>query len=153
MKTLVLGLSVLLLAACSSTAPSHAQNRGQVVSVVGTVMQTEEAPLVCGAERERSSSGTNPLLAAVVGGVIGNQFGGGSGRKWATAAGAGVGYGVARNGNKPNATGRQDCRRDGYLSRIRYINPHSGNMEYSDIHTNETLRAGQRIRTSVRVFN
>lgn len=151
MKTFVLALSVLFLAACSS-APSN-QDRGQVVSVVGTVIQTAEAPMVCGSERERQGSGANPLLATIVGGVIGNQIGGGSGRTIATVAGAGVGYGVAKRSNQPRVTGRQDCRRDGYLSRIQFINPKTGNLEFSDIHTNEMLRPNQRIRTSVRVSN
>lgn len=43
------------------------------------------------------SNGWETLLGAVVGGVIGNQFGGGTGREVATAVGAVAGAGVARN--------------------------------------------------------
>lgn len=42
-------------------------------------------------------SGWETLLGAVVGGVIGNQFGGGSGKEVATAVGAVAGAGVARS--------------------------------------------------------
>ncbi|MEF1175195.1 glycine zipper 2TM domain-containing protein, partial [Vibrio sinaloensis] len=42
-------------------------------------------------------SGWETLLGAVVGGVIGNQFGDGRGKEVATAVGAIAGAGVARN--------------------------------------------------------
>ncbi|WP_159653412.1 glycine zipper 2TM domain-containing protein [Vibrio atypicus] len=42
-------------------------------------------------------SGWETLLGAVVGGVVGNQFGGGRGKEVATAVGAIAGAGVVRN--------------------------------------------------------
>ncbi|EGA64684.1 glycine zipper 2TM domain-containing protein [Vibrio brasiliensis] len=42
-------------------------------------------------------SGWETLLGAVVGGVVGNQFGGGTGKEVATAVGAVAGAGIARN--------------------------------------------------------
>lgn len=41
--------------------------------------------------------GWETLLGAVVGGVVGNQFGGGTGKEVATAVGAVAGAGIARN--------------------------------------------------------
>ncbi|MDA0147177.1 glycine zipper 2TM domain-containing protein [Vibrio sp. LaRot3] len=43
------------------------------------------------------SNGWETFLGAVVGGVIGNQFGGGSGKEVATAVGAVAGASIARN--------------------------------------------------------
>ncbi len=42
-------------------------------------------------------SGWETLLGAVVGGLVGNQFGGGSGKEVATAVGAVAGAGIARS--------------------------------------------------------
>ncbi|MGD8116548.1 glycine zipper 2TM domain-containing protein [Vibrio sp. TRT 29B02] len=42
-------------------------------------------------------SGWQTLLGAVVGGVVGNQFGGGTGKEVATAVGAVAGAGIARS--------------------------------------------------------
>lgn len=42
-------------------------------------------------------SGWETLLGAVVGGVVGNQFGGGTGKEVATAVGAVAGAGIARS--------------------------------------------------------
>ncbi|RTZ15756.1 glycine zipper 2TM domain-containing protein [Vibrio aquaticus] len=46
---------------------------------------------------ESKSSGWETLLGAVAGGLIGNQFGGGTGKEVATAVGAVAGAGIARN--------------------------------------------------------
>jgi uncharacterized protein YcfJ len=54
-----------------------------------------------GGHRDR----TPALLAGIVGGVIGNQFGGGSGRDAATAAGAVLGYSMARDSQRRHGGG------------------------------------------------
>ncbi|MFA0569710.1 outer membrane lipoprotein [Vibrio gallaecicus] len=46
---------------------------------------------------QSKSSGWETLLGAAVGGLIGNQFGGGTGKEVATAVGAIAGAGVAHN--------------------------------------------------------
>ena len=46
---------------------------------------------------QSQGNGWETFLGAVVGGLIGNQFGGGSGKEVATAVGAIAGAGVARN--------------------------------------------------------
>lgn len=46
---------------------------------------------------QSKSNGWETLLGAVVGGLVGNQFGGGSGKEVATAVGAVAGASVARN--------------------------------------------------------
>ncbi|MGF1753712.1 glycine zipper 2TM domain-containing protein [Vibrio makurazakiensis] len=46
---------------------------------------------------QSQGSGWETLLGAAVGGLVGNQFGGGTGKEVATAVGAVAGAGVARN--------------------------------------------------------
>ena len=46
---------------------------------------------------QSQGNGWETFLGAVVGGLVGNQFGGGSGKEVATAVGAIAGAGVARN--------------------------------------------------------
>lgn len=147
MKNLLIVLSTLIIVGCSSTG-GHSAPRGQTAEVVGTVISSDRAPLVCAEDR---SNKTNSLVTTIVGGVIGNQFGSGSGRKAATATGAALGYGYAHNKNKNTST-RHDCRGDGWVSTIQYINPLNGQLEYSDIKTNQGLRQGERIRTNVRAY-
>lgn len=77
---------------------------------------TEQAP----------RSRTAPVLGAIVGGALGNQIGGGSGRDAATVAGAALGYSITRDSQERNrynnsqyggySHGRQRCeeRVDGY---------------------------------------
>ena len=54
----------------------------------------------------RSRSDRAPaVLAGIVGGVIGNQFGSGNGRDAATVAGAALGYSLARDSQRRNGSG------------------------------------------------
>jgi outer membrane lipoprotein SlyB len=46
---------------------------------------------------ESKANGWHTLLGAVIGGLVGNQFGGGHGKEVATVAGTVIGAGVARN--------------------------------------------------------
>ena len=46
---------------------------------------------------ESKANGWETLLGAAIGGLIGNQFGGGTGKEVATAVGAVAGAGIARN--------------------------------------------------------
>ena len=46
---------------------------------------------------QSKSNGWKTLLGATIGGLVGNQFGGGTGKEVATAVGAVAGAGIARN--------------------------------------------------------
>lgn len=71
--------------------------------------------------RYREPSGGDPtggtVIGAIVGGVLGNQVGGGSGRRAATVAGAVIGGAVGNNVDRNNGSGRtydgteRRCRR------------------------------------------
>ena len=47
--------------------------------------------------KQSQSNGWETLLGATIGGLVGNQFGGGTGKEVATAVGAVAGAGIARN--------------------------------------------------------
>lgn len=93
----VLALGALTLAGCANTSPyggdvyrgSQAQTGQQVT--FGTITALRQVQI-------QADSPTGNLLGtaggAVIGGLLGNQVGGGSGRRLATAAGA-IGGGVA----------------------------------------------------------
>lgn len=122
MKTsnaLKLGIAVLLTAttaACSTTPPVPTYR------VDAMVQSMERAPDVCVQEKE---GGGNAIIGALIGGVIGNQFGSGKGRIAMTAVGAGAGAAVASSGGE---YGKNECRRDGYIATISYIHPATNQM-------------------------
>lgn len=123
MKTRMVRLSASLLAvaACAAFGTASAQYRGghapdydyaevvrvdPIIDVVNRPVARDECweePVTYrepvryhGGSRDR----TPALLAGIVGGVIGNQFGSGSGRDAATAAGAVLGYSMARDSQR-----------------------------------------------------
>lgn len=145
MKTLKLSLMlsvVAFLGACSMT-PSY-----QTYEVVGTVVRSERAPEVC--EERNSGAGSNPLLMGLLGGVIGNQFGSGNGRKAMTAVGAVTGAAMA-NKRDNELEGKYDCSRDGYNHTVRYIHPVSQNLSYKTMNTSKRYREGTNVRMDVDV--
>ncbi|GAB6263189.1 glycine zipper 2TM domain-containing protein [Photobacterium sp. CCB-ST2H9] len=87
-------LFVLLFPLVLQAAPYHRNQARPVNQVV--FGQLETVRYITQQEVVNSShNGWETLLGAVVGGLIGNQFGGGHGREVATAIGAMAGAGVA----------------------------------------------------------
>lgn len=80
LKIAVTALASLSLIACSSTPPQNTY-----YEKIGRVQKVE---LV---EKTDSASLIEVAIAATVGGFIGNQFGGGSGKYWTTSGGAIIG--------------------------------------------------------------
>lgn len=82
MKRLIQSFTIaifsFLMIACSSTPPEQYIKVGKVTSV-----QLQSTT--------KSASPLEILAGGVIGGVIGNQFGGGSGKYWATGTGAVLG--------------------------------------------------------------
>lgn len=77
-KTVLIGLSSLSLIACSSTSAQPEVTKISVGKVKNVHLRhVEEKPGL-----------VTVLAGAAVGGLIGNQFGGGSGKNWATGVGA-----------------------------------------------------------------
>ena len=135
-----IGISAMLLAGCSS---NYAQTRS--ATVIATIHSTEKAPVVC-EQKDKSSV----LLSGIIGGLIGNQFGSGSGRDWATAGGAVIGAATAANKNKNNRH-NQRCRSDGWISHVTYVNPYTNQLERSRIKTDYAQDVGTKVRTTINV--
>jgi uncharacterized protein YcfJ len=103
-------------AACSST-PSTPTYR-----VDAYIQSMERAPDKC---VQKTEGGGNSIVGALIGGVIGNQFGSDSGRVAMTVLGAGAGAAIAGSGGKK---GKTQCSRDGYIATVSYIHPASNQM-------------------------
>lgn len=56
---------------------------------------------------QSKANGWHTLLGAVIGGLVGNQFGGGHGKEVATVAGTVIGAGVVRNQQQGNVNVRE----------------------------------------------
>jgi outer membrane lipoprotein SlyB len=85
----------------------------------------------------RNSNNTGAIvLGAVVGGVLGNQVGGGSGKKVATVAGAVAGGAIANNAT------RDDKRKTYYRIEVRMDNGRIRSYDQSSTHG---LRVGSRV--------
>ena len=82
---------------------------------------------VCKDVRIQGQASTgDTLFGALIGGAIGNQFGGGKGKDAATILGAIVGADVAnKNGKKPGGTQRQCQIETRYEERQREVYSHS----------------------------
>lgn len=131
----------LTLTACASTNYTPTKS----TEVIALIAASERAPLVC-----ESKNNSSVLLATIIGGAIGNQFGSGSGRKAMTAVGAIAGGASAANKNKRNQHD-QDCRSDGWINRITYVNPYTNMVEQTTIKTKYSQKVGSRIRTTINI--
>lgn len=112
-KLTVIGASVVMLAACGSS-PNQTSSAGSypVATTTGSTIPTTTTSSATGygvvqaidvIPREQAASiGLGTVAGAVVGGVLGNQVGSGSGRKAATVAGA-VGGGLVGRQMEQNA--------------------------------------------------
>lgn len=132
--TLIAALSATLLA-CASTS----QPRPPVYQVQAKVQDVYPAPEICeeGVEKRGSSGAT--VLGAVLGGVIGNQFGKGGGRVAATVVGAGAGAMIASPSTK--RTGKMNCYRNGYIAVVSYIDPETQMMVTKGVPLEKNTRA------------
>jgi hypothetical protein len=118
-------LSLGLLTVGCSSAPRTPPP--PVYYVDAMVLDISEAPEVCYQDKRKSGGIGKPLLGFLIGGIVGNQFGGGSGRILSTVAGAGIGTIIATDTPKP-ASGKYHCERNGYIAIVSYIHPVHQNM-------------------------
>ena len=89
---------------------------------------------VCKDVRIQGQASTgDTIFGAIIGGAIGNQFGGGKGKDAATVLGAIVGADIAnKNGKKPGGTQRQCQVETRYEETQREVYSHSTVTFYSD---------------------
>lgn len=161
-------LASLLLAAGLAQAGGTQYQYAPVVSVEPR-FQTQRTPVdreICweeqGYERVRSgnSSAAPTIVGALIGGVVGNQFGSGSGRRAATAAGAAVGgtigHEIGRDGRRSTqyypvtreqCSVQRDWREERVVSGYRVGYRHGGDVYY----TNMRHHPGDHLRVRVTV--
>lgn len=120
MKTRLLIAAATLAASSLALADASDYDWARVVDVE-PIREIERRPVnreVCWEEtvhvRERRHSHAPTVVGAIIGGVIGNQFGSGSGRDAATAAGALLGGAIGHDASRARDSrrypvGRQRC--------------------------------------------
>ncbi len=134
-------ITAALLAAAMS-APVHAQVSAEAVRP--TAKQLERLCDGCSwvseirtETREGKGSGLGAVGGAVVGGLLGNQVGGGNGKKIATVGGA-VAGGVAGNSIEKNSKNRT-------VWMVTLVN-RDGSSRTVEMANNPNLRPGDRVR-------
>ena len=115
-----------------SSAPVSSGTRGNAYSQFGVVRDIELMPM------SARSPGAGALLGGVIGAVVGNQIGSGSGRAAATVIG-GVGGAVVGN----NIENRN--RRDNEVYRVT-VSLQNGDLATFDFRQVDDLRIGDRVR-------
>ena len=119
-KTIITTTALLVLA-----TPAFAETVRDHYKTV--IEQTPYSVEVCKDVQIRGQASTgDTVFGALLGGVIGNQFGGGKGKDAATILGAIVGADIAnKNSNKPGSVQRQCQIETRYEERQREIYSHS----------------------------
>lgn len=125
----------------SSRPTTVACGEPRMYQVEALVQDVQRAPEVCqeGRTRDRRGNGQT-IFGTVLGGVIGNQFGGGSGRTAATIFGAGLGAVIAAP-DRPKGTGKMRCERDGYIATVSYLDPETRQMITTSVPLERNTRA------------
>ena len=106
---------------------THVNPNYQNVSVpkYRTDCRVNQVPIYGSVKNGQASTG-DTILGAIIGGAVGNQFGGGKGKDAATILGAIVGADIAnKNSNKPGSVQRQCQIETRYEERQREIYSHS----------------------------
>lgn len=130
-------ISIATIAGCSSTPRDPSQPTGRVI---GEIVQVIKAPDRC---EEKDNSLVRGLIGAGLGVALGNQVGGGSGKKWAQVGLAGVGYSIGKNTNKEDDD-LTVCKDRGYLITVVYED-NFGQMKYHEKRFNKPRKVGELI--------
>lgn len=111
---------------------------GRRGDILGEVIEVKRAPKKC--EPTVKHEGTNTVLSAIVGGVLGNQIGDGSGRDIATVSGVLIGGAVGNKHNRENR-GKVECEGRGYLITVAYVDAY-GQVQYHTVRSDRRERKG-----------
>ncbi len=129
---------ILMLALLTFSTMATAASYVDVIDVLGseaiyTDVQTQQPYQHCYQVRKNSGSATNELIGGILGGAIGNQFGGGDGKKITTIAGSLLGASIANDIEKS-----QDAQGNtGHTKQVcetRYRNENSKRFSHYLVH-------------------
>lgn len=171
LSTALFGVMLSATAACTSANANSATVDALVTNVkplettvidtsYRSVCRTVQVPVYETRRRNNNASTGDVALGAVIGGAIGNQFGGGSGKDAMTVLGAIVGADMARNNSSTYQVqngyrNEQECYQepvnnmrtitDGYAVRYEW------NGLRGEIHTNRQYNVGDTIPVTVTI--
>jgi uncharacterized protein YcfJ len=153
------GAAAMALTACSSVDP-YASNNYPVSSTSGYTVSSYPAPsyseavpaieygrvtdvaLINGTAAPRGNHAAGTVIGAIVGGLLGHQVGGGTGRAAATVLGA-AGGAVAGNQIAQNQAGPYAANQTVYRVSVQ---TDQGLMRSYDVNASADLRPGDRVR-------
>lgn len=117
-------IRILAVAALIAVLSSGCANNGERVPmyyVDAAVNSIDKAPKICSSNRDANG---NPIVGAIAGGLVGNQFGSGKGKAVMTLLGIGIGVNITkgdkRKGNKLK------CKSNGYIASVSFQDPVTG---------------------------
>lgn len=136
-KTTLVLTAALALTACSQTP------RAPTYNVTANVINVVSAPEVCLVNQTKSKNNASKnIIYTALGGIIGNQFGSGSGKAIMTGSGALAGYAISQN-SRTKSDGKLKCSSNGYVATVAYIHPQSRQMVTDKISLTRKTRAKQ----------
>lgn len=119
MKIRILAVAAVITLLGSGCASSG--DRVPMYYVDAAVNSIDKAPKIC---KSNGDANGNPIIGAIGGGLIGNQFGSGKGKAIMTLLGVGIGINVTkgdkRKGNK------LECKSNGYIASVSFQDPVTG---------------------------
>lgn len=144
-SVLLVSIALLSISGCASLGKALSVRN---YTVDGVVTMVEQEPEQCVDYNEQSGSNLGKqLVGGGIGGLAGNQFGSGNGRKAMTIVGALAGATLASSGQE---TGNYRCFQGQYISTVRYADPVNGSTSYKSLRTRHPMAEGKTVRFQVR---
>lgn len=171
LSTALFGVMLSATAACTSANANSATVDALVTNVkplestvvdtsYRSVCRTVQVPVYETRRRNNNASTGDVALGAVIGGAIGNQFGGGSGKDAMTVLGAIIGADVARNNSSTYQVqngyrNEQDCYQEPVSNMRTISNGYAVRYEWNglrgEIITNRQYSVGDTIPVTVTI--
>lgn len=122
----------------------------QTYYVDARVVDLKKAPMICDLGRKRADK-SNPLAGAIIGGLIGRQFGKGRGKNWNTGLGVVAGAMLATETDPRKRAKTNKCRSDGYIASVQYIHPLNNQFVFTDIPMEKKVPMSRRQDTYISI--
>lgn len=139
LTSIILAITIAATISACSSKPSKpvdpSRPKGKVDMVI---VKVRTAPEDC--EKPAATGAT--IGGLIIGGLIGNQFGGGNGKTAATIVGAAVGGGVGSRTNRHKAL---ECKKRGFYYTMGYLD-NFGTMKYTTKRFKHEKPIGEYVR-------